>query len=104
MASAQPGLLGGGGGRSETEVGAGVAGLCVFPRVLARTRVSMWQHDPGGTMRTSPFVLLFVHPPLRQGEAGLAALSGGVKVLRRDLSQLAGPVSSSGPGLGQWLF
>lgn len=72
----------------ETEVGVGAAGLCVFPRALAPKCVRMWLHDPVGTTRTSPFVLLFVHPSLRQGEAGLAVPSGRVT---GTVSQLAHP-------------
>lgn len=46
--------------------------------------LSRQSRDPVGAMRTSPLILLFVCPPLKQDEAGLAALSIRMAALRRD--------------------
>ena len=43
--------------------------------------------DPAGTPRTSPLILLLVHPPLKQDEAGLAVLSVGIRLSEGTVSQ-----------------
>lgn len=63
----------------------------------------MRPRDPAGTTRTSPFILLFVHSPLKQDAAGLTVLRRRVKALRRDCQPTGRPLWGQSPHLDRAL-